>query len=111
MTLRRRGCITPGVWHVDPDHSEVTFRVKAMWGLITVSGRFKVLDGTIHVNDAMAPRGRLRAHAGSLDTGIRMRDAHLRSTDFFDAQHYPYLEFSVQKLADGGAGRVQVAGD
>jgi polyisoprenoid-binding protein YceI len=102
--------LTPGVWHVDPDHSEVTFRVKAMWGLITVSGRFKVLDGTIHVRESMA-RGRLRAHAISLDTGIRMRDGHLRSADFFDAQHYPYLEFSVQNLADGGDGRVRIAGD
>jgi polyisoprenoid-binding protein YceI len=103
--------LTPGVWHVDPDHSEVTFRVKAMWGLITVSGRFKALDGTIHVRESMAFRGRLRAHAISLDTGIRIRDGHLRSADFFDAEHHPYLEFSVQKLADGGDGRVRIAGD
>ena len=103
--------LTPGVWHVDPDHSELAFRVKAMWGLITVSGRFKVLDGTIQVRESMALRGRLRAHAISLDTGIRMRDGHLRSADFFDAQHHPYLEFSVQKLADGGDGHVRIAGD
>ena len=103
--------LTPGVWHVDPDHSEVTFRVKAMWGLITVSGRFKVLDGTIHVRESIALRGRLRAHASSLDTGIRMRDGHLRSADFFDAEHHPYLEFSVQRLADGGHGHVRIAGD
>ena len=103
--------LPPGVWHVDPDHSEVTFRVKAMWGLITVRGRFKALDGTIHIRESMALRGRLRAHAISLDTGIRMRDRHLRSADFFDAEHHPYLEFSVQKLAEGGDGRLRVAGN
>jgi len=103
--------LPPGVWHVDPDHSEATFRVKAMWGLITVSGRFAVLDGTIDIRESMASHGRLRAHVGSLDTGIRLRDGHLRSADFFDAEHYPYLEFSVQKLAVGGDGRVRIAGD
>lgn len=103
--------LAPGDWHVDSDHSEVTFRVKAMWGLITVSGRFNVLDGNIHVDEAMAPRGRLRAHVTALDSGIRMRDGHLRSADFFDAEHYPYLEFSVRKLADPGDGRMRIAGD
>lgn len=47
----------------------------------------------------------------TLDTGIRMRDRHLRSADFLDAEHYPYMEFSVRDLADAGGGHMRIAGD
>ena len=101
----------PGVWCLDPAYSAATFRVRAMGGLIGIGGRFKVLDGAIQVDEAGRPSGHLRAHAGSLDTGIRMRDRHLRSADFFDVERHPYLEFSVRELAEDRSGRMRITGE
>jgi polyisoprenoid-binding protein YceI len=34
----------------------------------------------------------------SVDTGEPQRDAHLRSQDFFDAEHFPELRFESTKI-------------
>ena len=41
----------------------------------------------------------------SIDTGISKRDRHLRSSDFFHAEKYPFIFFEsskIEKIKDGG---------
>ncbi len=80
---------TAGVWNLDPDRSTVGFKVKNMWGLISVKGRFTDVDGDGQITGKGAVFGRLDIQVASIHTGIGKRDKHLRSGDFFDVEHYP----------------------
>jgi len=42
--------------------------------------------------------------AGSIDTGVPDRDAHLRSPDFLDAEHHPTLDFASKTVRASGDG-------
>lgn len=88
-----------GSWQLDPQRSEVTFRSPTMWGLSKVKGTFTEFDGTGRVTAPGAVDGRLRIHAASVRTGIRKRDEHLRSADFFDVAEHPTIDVVVH--ADG----------
>ena len=86
---------TAGVWKLVPDRSTVRFKIRNMWGLISVKGRFTDFnaDGQITGNGAIF--GRLDIQAASLHTGIRKRDEHLRSADFFDVERFPEISVVV----------------
>lgn len=90
--------VSAGAWSVDPDRSEIGFAVKAMYGLLTVRGVFSVYDGQLTVRDGSAA-GELAIDAASLNTGNPKRDQHLRSADFFDAEHHPQIVFTTTAVA------------
>jgi polyisoprenoid-binding protein YceI len=97
-------------WVVDPARSTVEFRVRNFWGLTTVVGRFSRFDGSY----AVAPNGQaveLVVDAGSVDTGNRRRDEHLRSSAFFDVEPHPHVRFTASDVADAGDGTVRVRGE
>jgi polyisoprenoid-binding protein YceI len=83
-----------GVWSIDPQHSEIGFAVKDMWGLRTVRGCFRAYDGSLTVREGGAA-GELTIVAGSLDTGNNRRDRHLRSPAFFDVERHPRIVFTA----------------
>jgi polyisoprenoid-binding protein YceI len=83
-----------GVWHVDPQHSEIGFAVKEMWGLRTVRGVFRAYDGSLQVRDGAAV-GELTIEAGSLDTAHDKRDQHLRTPTFFAVERHPRIAFAA----------------
>lgn len=87
-----------GTWRVDPQHSEIAFDVKEMWGLRTVRGAFRAYDGSLTVREGAAT-GELTIEAGSLDTGNDKRDAHLCSAKFFDAERHPRIAFAATNVA------------
>jgi polyisoprenoid-binding protein YceI/ketosteroid isomerase-like protein len=96
-------------WVIDPARSTVEFRVKNLWGLTTVVGRFSRFDGSYTV----CPDGRaveLIVDAESLDTRNRRRDAHLRSSDFFDVESHPHVRFMANDISDAGNGTLRVQG-
>jgi polyisoprenoid-binding protein YceI len=86
---------TAGVWNLLPERSIVTFKIKSMWGLVNVKGRFLDVSGDGQVTGKGAVFGRLDIQAASLHTGIRKRDEHLRSADFFDAERFPEISVVV----------------
>jgi polyisoprenoid-binding protein YceI len=54
-------------------------------------------------------RGEIRASAASLSTGQERRDDHLRSADFLDAEHYPWVVATATAIEPlGDRYRVQV---
>ncbi|MCV7099444.1 YceI family protein [Mycobacterium palustre] len=80
-----------GVWNLVPDRSTITFKVKNAWGLLNVKGRFTEFSGGGQLTGAGAVSGRLDIVAASLNTGIRYRDKHLRSADFFDVERFAQI--------------------
>jgi polyisoprenoid-binding protein YceI len=97
-----------GGWLLDPQRSEITFRSPTMWGLAKVKGTFTEVDGTGRVTAPDVVDGQLRIHAASVRTGIRKRDEHLRSADFFDVTAHPTIDVVIH--ADGAtrAGTVEL---
>jgi polyisoprenoid-binding protein YceI len=97
-------------WVVDAARSTVEFRVKNFWGLTTVVGHFTRFDGSYTVGaDERAVE--LIVDAGSLDTGIRRRDEHLRSSTFFDVEAHPHVRFTANDVTGAGNGSLRVRGE
>ena len=99
-------------WEIDPSHSEVLFSVKHAM-VTTVRGHFKVISGSLHIDEAHPENSWVEALAetGSIDTRDERRDGHLRSPDFFDAQNYPTINFKSTKVESTGDNEYNVYGD
>lgn len=98
-------------WTIDPAHSFAEFSVKHM-KVAKVKGRFSDIAGhiTIDGDDIEQSRVVVGIGAASIDTRNGMRDAHLRSADFFEVETYPAIAFrSTLVRKDGHA--LAVTGD
>ncbi|MGI5429207.1 YceI family protein [Streptomyces sp. CA-179760] len=100
--------VETGLWQLDATASTVGIRHRTMWGLVTVKGSFGALSGTGEVRPDGSAVGTLTFDVASLDTGNAKRDTHLRSADFFDADHHPEITFAARgaELRDGDQVRV-----
>src|SRR5262245_62140251 len=102
-------------WNIDPSHSVVEFSARHIM-ITTVKGRFRKMKGVIRVDEADPDRSTVEVsiESGSVDTGDDKRDAHLRSADFLDVEHYPSIWFRSRRV-DGAYGkpgdRFKVVGD
>lgn len=96
-------------YRIQPEASEVTFRATSR--LMNAEGRFHRVSGDVTVNpqDFSTTKITLSIEAGSIDTGIGMRDSHLRSEDFFDAKKHPAITFESQRV-EGSGRRANVYG-
>lgn len=101
--------LSPGDWHVNPERSELGFRTRIL-GLIPVRGRYSRYAGDLHIDTAGNASGSLRIDAETVDTGIKKRDTHLRSKDFFDVERHPHMTFELASLAPNAHGSVTLTG-
>jgi polyisoprenoid-binding protein YceI len=91
-----------GTWKVDPGHAEVGF-VGRHFGLTKVRGRFTGIDGTVRIDDDIARSViEVTIDTASVSSGDAARDEHLRSPDFFDAEHHPTATFHSTGLEVAG---------
>ncbi|HXJ83757.1 MAG TPA: YceI family protein [Candidatus Methylomirabilis sp.] len=97
------------LFRVQPEVSEVTFRATSR--LMNADGRFQRLSGQVVVDpqDLATAKVKVSIEAGSIDTGISMRDSHLRSEDFLDVRKFPTITFESQRV-EGVGQRVNVVG-
>jgi polyisoprenoid-binding protein YceI len=89
-------------FRVQAEASDVTF--KATSRLMNADGRFQRVAGEITVDpkDLTTAKVALSVEASSIETGIAMRDNHLRSEDFLDVKQFPRLTFESDRVqADG----------
>ena len=91
-------------WQIDPAHSQIQFSVRHMM-ISNLRGRFEQFTGTVEFDEGDPTRStvEVRIEAASIYTKEAQRDGHLKSADFLDAEHYPYLYFKskrVEKLDD-----------
>jgi polyisoprenoid-binding protein YceI len=91
-----------GPWTLDGAKSSVGLRTKSVWGLVKVKGVFSQVAGEAVISAAGEATGTIRVTAASIDTGMKKRDDHLRSADFFDAAKYPDITFSASSVALSG---------
>jgi polyisoprenoid-binding protein YceI len=55
---------------------------------------------TFDVNDFSTLKGKISISVASLKTGIDLRDEHLRSANWLDAESYPEVVFEIKSLND-----------
>jgi polyisoprenoid-binding protein YceI len=94
---------TAGTWTIDPVHSHVGFVIKHMM-VSKVRGQFGTFSGEITTaEDPLDSSVTVTIQATSIDTNNSMRDDHIRSADFFDAENHPTLSFTstAVRLEDG----------
>lgn len=100
----------PGDWEVEPAHTSIGFTARHI-GLARIHGRFNSFAGAVRITD---PVERSAMHvvidAASIDTGVQMRDDHLRSADFLDVAAFPTLEFYSERFVHKGGTRWAVTG-
>ena len=88
---------------IDPAHTDVLFSAKHMM-VTTVRGTFPDVTGTIELDetDPTALAGRVPRRGRERRHGLRARDTHLRSADFFDAETLPEIRFISTASGQGG---------
>ncbi len=99
-------------WQIDVMHSNVGFSVKHMM-ISTVHGNFGKYAAKVVFDDAKPENSTFEAtiDASSINTGVEMRDKHLKSPDFFDVEKYPSISFKSTKVIALGEGKLKVLGD
>ena len=91
-----------GAWTLDGAKSSVGLRSKSVWGLVKVNGVFGQVTGAAVISAAGEATGTITVAAASIDTGVKKRDDHLRSADFFDVAKYPDITFSATSVTLSG---------
>ncbi|WP_415328912.1 YceI family protein [Chryseobacterium sp. MMS23-Vi53] len=86
-------------WVVDPMHSSVNFNIKHM-GISFVQGRFDKFDGKAAIKGNTIENGDLNVtvDVNTINTGVEMRDKHLKSADFFESEKYPNMSFESTSI-------------
>jgi polyisoprenoid-binding protein YceI len=99
-------------WAIDPIHSSVTFTIRHM--MSKVRGQMTVKEGTIEVDNDNLNTAKVDVvlDASSIDTGVEMRDNHLRSADgHFDVANYPTITFTSKRVEGKDPSNFTVIGD
>jgi len=100
-TVEATGLVA-GTWNIDPSHSEVGFVVRHVM-VSKVKGVFSKFEGAITVaENPLESRVEAKIDASSIDTREPQRDAHLRSSDFFDVETHPEITFTSTSVAPVG---------
>lgn len=90
-------------WVIDSDHSVAAFAIRHMM-IAHVHGQFNKINGVIQ----FAPENishlkvELEIDVTSMLTGIKKRDDHLKSKDFFNKKKYPKITFKSSKVEKTG---------
>ena len=101
-----------GNYEVDVAHTSVVFKVKHLM-ISTVSGQFTDFTGSFELDDKTNQLKALKGdiEVDSINTNIEDRDAHLKSSEIFDAQKYPKVTFVLDKVkGDKAYGKLTIKG-
>ena len=87
---------------IDNAHSNVGFTIKHMM-ISNVKGSFDAYTADIDYDTAKKVFTKLNAKvtAASVNTNNQKRDEHLRSSDFFSADEFKYIQFEMTSMKDG----------
>jgi len=99
-------------FQIDPAHTDVLFSARHMM-VTRVRGTFTDVRGTIDFDETDPTRSRAEIvlGAGSIDTGVAARDAHLRSADFLNVETHPEVRILTTAIRPKGGSRYAVTAD
>lgn len=99
-------------WKSDKAHSQLKFDISHL-GINTVSGAFGDFDVTVVAAkpDFSDAKFELTAQTASINTGVDMRNNHLKSPDFFEVEKYPTLTFKTTSLKKVSKDQYKLSGD
>jgi len=83
-----------GSWTVETSHSGLNFAVSHLV-ISEATGNFKSIEGTVESKtpDFQGASINFTADVNTVNTENEMRDKHLKSDDFFNAEKYPKMTF------------------
>ncbi len=86
-------------WTLDATHSELGFKIKHLM-ITNVSGSFKNFNMEVETEEADFSTATMNGTAdmASIFTNNEQRDAHLRTSDFFEVEKYPEMKFQSKKI-------------
>lgn len=86
-------------WAIDTAHSNVEFSVKHMM-ISTVKGMFQHVEGAVEWDGRNFETATVNARvdSSSITTFNEMRDNHLRTNDFFNADQWPDMTFTSTRV-------------
>ena len=99
-------------WQFDPGHTYIGFTGRHLM-VATVRGEFVAFTGSVTFDaaDLAHAQATIEIDAASVTTHNADRDAHFRSSDFFDTDHYPTIRFQSRRVVLAAANQGQVIGD
>jgi len=99
-------------WTVDFVHSSIKFTVTHLV-ISEVEGVFKTYSGTIISNNPDFTDASIdfTVDVKSINTDNEMRDKHLKSADFFDAEKYPQITFKSSSFIKLSGNNYELSGD
>jgi polyisoprenoid-binding protein YceI len=99
-------------WKIDPTHSVVKFKVEHLV-VSMVEGQFNSFDARIESDSDSFNNAKItfEADVNSIDTNNEMRDGHLKSADFFDAQNHPKITFNSKSFRILSGNEFELTGD
>ena len=87
-------------WEINKDHSEVIFKVPYL-GVSEISGRFSKFSGLLTVNEENKIQDILvKIDVASIETGNKMRDGHLKGSEFFRSRDFPHIIFKSTSVKE-----------
>ncbi len=101
-----------GKWIIDPDHTVAAFSIRHMM-VANVRGQFNKIAGFIQMDSDNKEIIQIEAHiqTESIWTGIKKRDDHLKSPDFFDIDKFPDIIFKSSQIRGDIQKGFHVTGD
>jgi hypothetical protein len=101
----------PGTWEFDPAHTSIIV-VGRHSMIVKVRGRFNEFSGRIHIAESPEDSWvEATIQAASVDSGVQMRDDHMRSPDFLEVERFPTFSFRSTGIALGEGSSLRVAAD
>jgi polyisoprenoid-binding protein YceI len=101
--------LSAGEWTLDKRASSIGFKAKAAFGM-KVNGRFDRYESAITVGPSLVESAiSAIIWTDSVDTGIKMRDEHLRADNVFAIALFPTMEFHSAAIVETPTG-VNVTG-
>lgn len=103
--------LSPGTYALDASHAGIHFQVRHL-GLSNVRGLFKEFTASLVVGDSLDDVVvEAEVDLSSIDTAQPDRDAHLLSSDFFNAESSPTMTFRSTAITPAGEGEYEMTGD
>ena len=99
------------IYQFDQARSTIGFRVHQFLG--TTNGKFTQFSGSVGIDRQHPEHSSVsaRIQVSSIDTGIKKRDDHLRSPEFFNVAKYREITFKSRSVKQSGPQSGNIMGD